>query len=213
MQWSDIEAAALARNERFLTEVIEGMSVCPYARAARLAGATRRHVLPDAVSSSRPLVATDRLREIFSEMAHTPSIEVTQIIFPRAAVGAKRWVRAAKEVTERLAADLDHAPIAVAAFHPALDFRDDSPAAMVPLFRRSPDPLIQWVSLDALQRVRSGRPDGDIALPDDADEAAHVLASSARAPLAEQIAQANYDRVRDIGVSRFESLLRSIGES
>ena len=39
------EQAALARNDRFLVEVVEGWSLCPFARATRLAGQLAREVV------------------------------------------------------------------------------------------------------------------------------------------------------------------------
>lgn len=210
MDWNAIKTAALARNDRFLDEVVEGMSVCPYARGARLNGRTRRFVLPDVVSSARPLRVTPELREVFDTIANDRGVEVVQALFPRSAAGPREWVRWVKEATASLQAEHGRSVVAVAAFHPALEYRNDSPACMVPLFRRSPDPLIQWIRLDALDAVRAGRPDGDVALPADSQDVLDLLAMGAKEPLGQTIAQANFDRVKEQGEAEFQALLADL---
>lgn len=212
MEWEAIRNAALARNDRFLDMIIEGMGVCPYARSSRVNGGTRRFVLPDRVTTSLPLAPSAELAEILATMSAAGELEVVQVIFPRAAVGPREWVRSVKEVTVKLQAPYDRSFVAVAAFHPALSYRTDTPSAMVPLFRRSPDPLIQWIRLSVLDRVRQGRPDGDVAMPEDASGMAALHTTFRRKSLADEIAEANFGKVHDMGVKSFERLLRESHE-
>jgi hypothetical protein len=80
---------------------------------------------------------------------------------------------------------------AVAAFHPELPFTAASPSEAIPLFRRSPDATLQWLRLDALERVRRGRPEGDVVLPVVPRDAAALLAQVSKPGLADVVAENN----------------------
>ena len=80
---------------------------------------------------------------------------------------------------------------------------------MVPLFRRSPDPTLQWISLAALERVREGRPHGEVLLPRDPAEARALLASLERPSLADAIADTNRERAFGYGVEALVALFES----
>lgn len=211
MRWTEVVAEALARNDRFLDQVVEGLDVCPYARSARLASRTRRYVLPDLATSTTPLTIGSELQRVFDEIATEPSVEVVQLIFPRAAAGPRDWVRQVKELTARLQAAHGRSVVGVAAFHPGLPYSEQTPAGLVPLFRRSPDPTIQWIRLDVLERVRAGRPDGDVALPSEPEARDALLAAAKRTPLGDQIAAANFARVGTLGIGRVQALIDAVG--
>ena len=47
--------------------------------------------------------------------------------------------------------------LACAPLHPKLPFVEANMYGLVPLFRRAPDPTIQWVRLDGLEALYAGR--------------------------------------------------------
>jgi hypothetical protein len=206
--WLSEARDALTRNDRFMQVAVEGMRLCPFALPARRAGTTARFVLP--VCGDAPLRAA-AVQAIFHMLSASSRLEVVQIICPRVTLEPGAWVRHAKEVTAERAAGLHgSAPVASAAFHPDLPFSDGSAARLIPLFRRSPDPMLQLIRLDALDRARVGRPDGDIALPDDLDARRAILVSHARPSLGDSIAAANERTARAVGVEALAGALAAL---
>jgi hypothetical protein len=101
--------------------------------------------------------------------------------------------------------------LAFAALHPRLRYNADSAAALVPLFRRAPDPTIQWVRLDAIHAIYEGR-DDDTRFVDLADAEAYVKSAPPRASLYDRIADANAAEAARLGVARLEAMLAEISE-
>ena len=197
----------MTRNERFITEVIEGMNVCPFARPGRLAGASARHVLPDVLDREGCLPLTAALAEIASTVG---AMEVVQVIYPRAEVAPDDWVRAVKEVTVRVNRATIPSRIAVAGFHPELRFRTNTAAGAIPLFRRSPDPTMQWVSVRALDQLGRGRPVGDVAMPGTFEEAAELRKLAERGPLDDEVAERNRGLLDELGQDALVALFASM---
>lgn len=210
--WSDEAAAALERNARFLEVVVEGMNVCPFARKARIDGATLREVLPDPVADGA-FADEAVLGAVLDRLTESDTLEVAQLIFPRCALEPRAWGRAVKDLTARLQSERGRSTVGVAAFHPALPYTDQNAATLVPLFRRAPDPTIQWIRLDVLERVRRGRGRADVAVPTTPEAVRAFLAQPPRKPLDEEIADANRTRVHAMGLDVFEALLADLVRS
>ena len=205
--WQNDKEAALARNSRFVEEFVEGLNVCPYARRSRVTGTARRFVTPaedNDFGAEHPDVLS-----AFAAIVDDVKTEVVQLICPRISLGGKAWVRRVKALTEALHLHHGESVVGVAAFHPQMNFRTERPAALIPLFRRAPDPTVQWIRLDVIQRVRAGRPAGDIALPAlDADVAAFLRQQSLPSVEAE-ISAANARTVEELGL---EIVLRMLAD-
>src|SRR5205823_10339459 len=112
------------------------------------------------------------------------------------------------------AADADRrpigtAPFAMAAFHPEAppDLRD--PERLIPFLRRSPDPTVQLIRCQSLDRVREGFHEGT-AFVDVSAIAALVMSTEDTVPLRTRIARANERTVRKVGVAEVERRLASI---
>lgn len=201
--------AARGFHERFNEHFVEGRDLCPYAKSGRLAGATtitmRRESLSDLDA------AHSDLEESVRELAADGTIEVAQWVFPLMRIEPLAWERRAKSLVAQAQKALPGpSELAVAAFHPDLPFSDRTPASLVPLFRRSPDPMIQLVRLDALRRVRGER-DGSDRYMDPSEVA--MLRMSERPPppsIAEVVARRNAETVRSEGVVSFEAALREL---
>lgn len=208
--WAQERAACLERNDRFLADFVEGRNVCPYAKRARINATAIRRPLPLTLDEIHADQAS--ILAVFEEIASNPEIEVLQVLCPRVVATPQEWVSRVKGMTEALHAKHGQSVVGVAAFHPELPFLLRSPASMVPLFRRAPDPTIQWIRLDAIARVRSGRPVGDVAILSDGTDIGAFLKQQRRPRLDEEIASANARMVQDEGLGGILALLADLRE-
>jgi len=200
---SAIEEEALRLNDRYLLEVIERYAFCPFAKEGRTAGQTRRTVV---ISDSRSM---EPLLEAMEETVRLGAV-VAQIILPLVELGAADFIRFCVELTAAGHARMAGRPVlAVAPLHPELPF-GETPLAMVPLFRRSPDPTIQWVRLDGLESIYAGRSSEDHYVSPD-----ELLQYFERYPkgmpsLYDRIAMTNTAMAKRLGVPHVVDLLRGI---
>jgi hypothetical protein len=178
------EAVALARNDRFLVEIVEALSICPFARATRLSGQLAREVVFDDDAAT---LAT-RVR------AHdTSDAQIVLLIAPDFSGDARAWERRCDEV--RRADEAARAPVfAMAPFHPDTPFHTDTPARLVGLFRRTPDPTLQLVRFTALDAARRRAPDGKFFF-DGSPASWSRLAERPERGLSEQIAFDNFEHL------------------
>jgi hypothetical protein len=198
-----LERIALGANDRYVGEFLEAHGFCPYAKAGRERGATARHVLFVETRSLAPLAA------IFSEAARG-SIEVVQVIFPLVEVAADEFARFANDATEHLNAALERPVFASAALHPELPYRTHTPNSLIPLFRRTPDPTLQWVRLTTLDGIYAGRRAGTAFV--DVHELGAFLSEPATRDLYQQIARANQATALRLGVEEVQGLLARMRE-
>lgn len=205
---------ALAANGWWQQSVIEALNLCPWAANARRDGRARVEVFTDPVPADPREGLDGALRDMAVTLIEAPRLEVTQIVFPGLALDALTFERWAKAFTGAAhAAAGRSATVAVAAFHPGLPWRPAPALALVPLLRRAPDPTVQWLRLDVLDRVREGRAQGDVWLPTDPVEAARVLAEAARPSVAARVAEANATRVAEFGHDTLEQMLHERAEA
>jgi len=195
---SAIETAALRANDGYVIDFLEKHGFCPYARAGRERGATARFVhFADTTSS-------ERLREIFDSTRES-DLEVVQIIFPLVDIEAAAFSRFVNESTDALNRELDKPVFASAALHPELSYRSDSATGLISLFRRAPDPTLQWVRLSALDAIYRGRKPGTSFV--DLNNLAAVLEATPKRDLYDEIAQNNRATAEGLGVSAVEQHL------
>lgn len=193
-------------NDRYLHEVIEGHAFCPFARGGRIAGQTTRHFFYPDTPSVEPLL------ELMASIAADERQVVAQVIVPLVEVTPEAWIRFVDELTAAGHARLGRrAVLAFAALHPGLRYNAESPAAMVPLFRRAPDPTIQWVRLDAIAQIYEGR-DDDTRFVDLADAPAYVRDAPPRVSLYDRIAATNAEEAHRLGLAAVEAMLAGIAE-
>jgi hypothetical protein len=133
-----------------------------------------------------------------SEAANS-SADVVFIILPRY-VGSRLDF---DELVAQLIAEDAHQhrdaspPFAMAAFHPQAvpqTTNELSPETLVPYLRRSPDPTIQLVRLEALARVRKGEPPGTSFIDPSQIDFAALLSTgvSQRPSLRQRVGNANH---------------------
>ena len=136
-----------------MVEVVEAHEICPYSRRSRETGELQRDVVLDAeLSITETLAAFDRT------LAKYPAAVVIIIVFPRVTVDHEAWDRFVQSVR---GVDQERAggspAFAAATFHPDYPLDPRTPHTLVPFFRRSPDPSIQFVRLRVLDDIRGGK--------------------------------------------------------
>ena len=199
---AELTRIALAANDRYLEDVLESMAFCPFAREGRKQGQTERHVVIARTHDASALLP-------LFERAVTTGREVTQVIFPAAEVSPEAFRAFALQITEACHAALGIGPkLAIAPLHPEAVYRTESAFALVPLFRRAPDPTLQWVSLAALDAIYGGR-GSDTQYVDPADMAAFAAAEPPKR-LYDRIADTNFDLAERLGVDKIEAPLRDL---
>jgi hypothetical protein len=158
-----------ALHARYVVEVVEELSLCPFARKCRELGRLHRPTFPGPPS---PHEAARRLADLVT--AH-PDAEVVLLTFITR--GALPGTPPAPTASERAFADSEHfeefvrevrdvyaglprvpARFYMVAFHPAYTRVDTrrplTPDSLVPLLRRTPDPVIQCIRADLLDQIR-----------------------------------------------------------
>jgi len=183
----DGEARALARNDRFLVEIVEALDVCPFARATRTGDRLAREVL-----------FVDEPAAIASRVAAYDAADGPQIVllilpaFFGDAYAFDRFVDDVRRIDEARRAP----PFAMAPFHPDTPYRADTASRLVGLFRRAPDPTIQLVRFAALDAAKRRAPDGKFFFDGSAASWAALAARPERG-LSDQITHGNFERLRD----------------
>lgn len=158
-----------ALHARYVQEVVESLGLCPFARKCRELGRLHR---PTFTSPPSPHEAARRLADVVA--AH-PDVEVVLLTFVTR--GALPGTPPAPSAGERAFADVERfddfvkemrdvyaglprvpARFYMVAFHPAYVRADArrplTPDSLVPLLRRTPDPVIQCIRADLLDNIR-----------------------------------------------------------
>jgi hypothetical protein len=89
-----------------------------------------------------------------------------------------------------------------------LNYRTDSAAALISLFRRAPDPTLQWVRLSALDSIYRGRKGGTNFV--DLSHVAKLLGAPAKRDLYEEIARSNQATAERVGIQVLEHRLTEL---
>jgi hypothetical protein len=149
-------------HDRFLVEVVEALGLCPFARKSREQGRVHRPIWW--VESSEP--TPDECARALAERTRThPDVEI--VLFAFVVPDDHRWSDA--ETFASFASDVRAAHDAskterffMVPFHPGFTPgppgprpRLPTPEALVPILRRTPDPVIQCVRASVLERVRA----------------------------------------------------------
>ena len=142
---------------RYMVEVVEGFSLCPWAASARRAGSVVEHViLGENQADPQQSLA------LLASLAPERRTEIALFIYPDLALDRLAFEAFVRLLREQDAArhEVGTIPFAMAAFHP--DARADlkDPERLIPFLRRTPDPTIQVVRRTALDRVRGHSPEG-----------------------------------------------------
>lgn len=205
---AELTARTLARNDRFLREVVEAHDFCPWARHCRESGGLERRVVP--LETPSPADLLPLVRELASEaFAH---VEVALLLLPRVTLSALDFERFVASIRDARAAEEPRPTFFCVAFHPDSPPNFDTPGRTVSLLRRSPDPTIQLVRAAMLDRARG--PDLEDTIYVDASAIDLTKPMPPRPPsVSNRIARSNHQRVHELGPDRLLALLDEIRRS
>jgi hypothetical protein len=153
-QW---ERESLRLCDRYVREVVLAFGLCPWAEPALRAGRVGRAVcLSTAPTPTDCLPFIDRLAA-----ASDPALDVALLLFPRHAGGWAAFDGFAERVRRadsgRRASGVVP-PFLIAAFHPGGAETFTGPNQLVSFLRRTPDPLLQLVRTELIDRVKETQP-------------------------------------------------------
>ena len=221
--------AILAVHERYLREVVEGFGLCPFARRCREQGRIQRPLfdlrrLPEGEPSAGACA-----REVAEITRAHPEVEVILLTFvlpeghawrsPNAPGGFEEFVRGLRAAYEALAQGPRYYMVP---FHPAFRRAEGSRPltqdSLVPLIRRTPDPVIQCIRAELLddfrrqaQAVAEERFRAQVAKLDPEIQVLLAHAIQADPELSSDIARNNFETIgAGEGRERFERRIAEI---
>lgn len=203
---ADWEREALRVHRRYQREVVEALSLCPWAERARLDGKVRERVLTQTDSADmEPSVAA------MGELGNEPSAEVVFLVYPRLRLGRSDFDDFASRVrtADTRRHELGSVPFVFAMFHPDAEPDMGDPERLIPFLRRTPDPTLQLVRSSALDAVRSVASQGTQFVSIAAVEAS-ISGAAPLPPLRERIARANLATTTRMGVDALRRVLDDI---
>ncbi len=196
-----LRTEALRIYRRYQKEVVEALSLCPWAEKASADGNVRIEVILEDAS----------VDSMVETLASDASVHVGLILLPLSLLGRKDHERYVAKVRNRhAAAHGGSPPMAMAAFHFDAEANLETPARLVPFVRRSPDPTIQLVRLSILEDLRAPFEQGTGYIDLTRQSLADLLASPPKKPLHERIAQHNLDTIRTMGPEAFAEKVQAI---
>jgi hypothetical protein len=151
------QAAVERVHDRFVREVVEDLGLCPFARKSRELGRVHRPVFR--VGSGDP-TAEECARVLAELLERAPDAEIVLLTFPvprgHAWTDPARFDRFVAAVREAYQAGGRGPVFYMVGFHPDYASDPTRPTAdsLVPLLRRTPDPVIQCVRAEILDHVR-----------------------------------------------------------
>ena len=217
-------AAALARNDRYLLEFVEALSLCPWARRCREMGRLEcRVILAAGGEPETPAfeaLMDDAMTAVCELAARPPGeVEIGLLLFPALVPALRAGVegaRAFEQVCNAVRAAMQQAfaqepggqPFYCVAFHPELgmDLADANRA--VRFIRRSPDPTLQLVRVSVLQAARGSDPLRYV----DASRMTREELMAVQSPetISERIARLNWETLQREGPEKLRALLEGM---
>ena len=176
---------SLRLNDRYLSEVVIGFGLCPWAERALTGSELRRDVSLDETPALPAALA------FIDELVRAgQAVSVGILIFPCVAIGSAAFDRFTEEVRradrERCRA-LGRKDFVMAAFHPHAAETFETPYQLISFLRRAPDPMIQLVRAELIDQLRAARPS-----------------------LSDDLAHQNFATVRARGPEQLDAILRDI---
>jgi hypothetical protein len=201
----EVEREVLRVNERYLDEVVDRFSLCPWADRARREGQVKSWVFQD----NSPEIFEPSLAALHA-LAELSHVEVGLFIYPLVGLSRldfEQFVRRLRAL-ESARHELGTEPFAMAAFHPDAEPYLDDPERLIPYLRRSPYPTIQVIRRSALERVRGG--DEGTEYWDLDLIAAQGMRRPSPVPLRERVARANLKTVLEVGVGTVAAAVQAV---
>jgi hypothetical protein len=158
-----LEREALRLVGRYVDEVVLGFGLCPWAEPALRGGRVGRAVC--VLATPAPADCMPYIDAFAASSAPSPSsppCDIGLLVFPRHAGGWAAFDSFAERVRRRereRRGGAAGAEFLVAAFHPDGATTFTGPNQLVSLLRRTPDPLLQFVRAELIDRLKATRPE------------------------------------------------------
>ena len=157
--WPPDEAVIQAIHDRYQREIVEGLNLCPFARRSRELGRVHRPVfVATGARDPSPLEVARALGEL---VASNHDAEIVLLTFPIPPGHAWNQPPSFEKFLAQLRTQWSALPppreFYMVSFHPRLQLpagRSLTADSLVSVLRRSPDPVIQCVDAELLDRVR-----------------------------------------------------------
>lgn len=203
---SELRKEALRVYRRYMLEVVEGFTLCPWAAAARREG----HVVEAVILAENQADPRQSLT-LLDSLAAKPETDIALFIYPDLELDRLGFESFVRTLRERDAArhELGMIPFAMAAFHPDAQPDPSEPERLIPFLRRTPDPTVQVVRRTALDRVRGNSQEGT-SFFDLQNLGAMPLPQKEPVSLRQRIARANLDTALEVGIESLEALFQDI---
>jgi hypothetical protein len=205
---ASFETAVLRIYSRYVREVVEAYSFCPWALKAREAGKVCVRVCP---ATEWDLTWASETTE---SIAQANNFEIGILIFPRLDVQFRAFGQLVTELRDAHGAKHPEGkvPMAMAPFHP--DGGDDISTAgrLTSFVRRSPDPTIQLVRRSVLDGIRRHERRGTDYIDLESTNLEALLAEPVTQPIHQRILEANQETLKAVGTKAVEAVLTSIRE-
>ncbi len=199
---------ALRINQRYLTEIVEALGFCPWAKTVRDGEGLARKVLFGATIDES---LADLTAALIEEISLEQDTAIGLLIFPELKSTNADFRRFVSSMEQRHAEQhaRDAIPMAMASFHPEAVADTTSPARLVPFVRRSPDPTIQLVRRNAMDKVRQSKNEGSVFV-DTLEAFLPLLGNRPKPSVSDGIAKTNLRTVNRVGVPEIEKIIADI---
>lgn len=197
---------ALRVYERYATEIVEALDICPWATRARETGKVATRVVLEAGDPAEAAL------DVVLDVANDTRLEVGLVIFPRFAIDRRGFDAFVAALRTRDAERWPNgpAPLVMAPFHPEADPNTETPYRLVPFLRRTPDPTIQLVRHSVLAALRKPGESGTDYVDITKVDLKALLAMKKRPPLHERVAANNLETIVREGVDAVRARLDDI---
>ncbi len=193
-------------HDRYVTEVVEHFGLCPWATRARVQGRLRVEVCLETDTRS----VTSALEGLDRWLADG-GMEVGFLLYPRLPVDRPTFDRfvGAIRTADSARHPLGSAPFAMVGFHPQAEPVLADAERIIPFLRRTPDPCVQVVRTEVLEKVRGSVPEGTQFV-----DVEHIERAATKKPepsVRERVGLFNLDTVRKVGVAEVAARMDAIG--
>ncbi|MCO4764375.1 MAG: DUF1415 family protein [Myxococcales bacterium] len=213
-------AQILAHSDTYLLELVERWEICPFARRCREEGRLWRKV--SWADEDRLGQHMDQAIDALEAKASEGDPEVALLLCPNVQhLPPQRFNDIYVASRDRYRLRHPKQAFYVVAFHPDLKLNVETAGGLIPFWRRSPHPTLQFVSVPLLQRLRHvdrGRDPNRIALELAATGAAPEEIAAALAelrphqPVSERVAEHNAETYASQGAAPFLAIQRDLNE-
>lgn len=202
---SELEREALRLNRRYVVEVVEKYSLCPWAERARREGRVTERVFLQEISELH-----GRSLEAIQELSGNTHIEIALFIYPLTGLGRLDFEHFARvlRAEDQARHEVGEVPFAMAAFHPDAPAVLSTAERLIPFLRRTPDPTLQLVRRSALERTRGA--DEGTSFLDVGQVSPLTLRAPPRQTVRQRVAEQNLATVAQHGVPELERVFEDI---